>query len=143
MNALFDKLLSIDEGKINDQEQGVFHSKRLAKLFGEDKPVEIKIRALDYNRLNELLGKQFDRKGRVDMSKSGRVKAVLVSEGIISPDLKDERLLKKFHADTPADLAEKLFQMEIHEISDAICNLSGVFTDEDELEKEDDEIKNS
>lgn len=140
--SLLDTLLKTKAEKANEAETSVYYSKRLQKLTDAPEPVAITIKELSYNKVNELVARQFDKKGNYDFMRSARSKALLAVEGIVDPDLKDKKLIEHFGCETPADLAQKLFNMELTEISDEICRLSGLETDTEEAEEEHEEIKN-
>ena len=137
--SLLDKLLSTPANKFTEMKTDTFHSKRLEKIIGEG---NITIREIPYKRLNDLISKQFDKKGNFDFNLSARAKAIMTAEGVTDPSLKDEKLLSYFGAASPADLAEILFGNEITAISDGILTLSGYITDEETAEETDEEIKN-
>lgn len=138
LNAILEKKdidLEIQKKKIT--------SERLKRLLKSEEDVYIEVRELPAKRLTELMNIQFDKKGNFDLNKSLVAKAMIAVEGTVDPDLKNKELLSKFSCETPKDLAIKLFGMELTKISDAICELSGVITNDDEGEEEEEEIKNS
>ncbi|MCM1364705.1 MAG: hypothetical protein NC122_06310 [Faecalibacterium sp.] len=141
--SLLDRILSVDKSSIKEYETEKIKSKMLQRFLGEDEPVEITVRSLPAKKVNRFIGKQFDKKGNLDFDKSLRAKANLAVEGIVDPSLKDSKLIAFLDVETPADAAEKLFGLELTNITDKICELSGMVTDEEEAEEEDDEIKNS
>ncbi|MGN1118399.1 MAG: hypothetical protein ACI4RU_07285 [Acutalibacteraceae bacterium] len=141
--SLLDSLLKTDIVKFEQPEEATFYSKRLAKAIGSKKPVEVRVRELRSKRIQELVQMQFDKKGRSDMVRAQRANAILATEAVIEPDLRDERLLEHFGCATPADLAVKLFEGELSRISDLVLEISGFVADEDEAETELEEIKNS
>lgn len=55
-------------------------------------------------------------------------------EGIVEPDLRNKDLQAHFDCKSAKDLCEKLFGMEVAEISDAISLLSASDTKEDHEE---------
>lgn len=133
---LVDQLLKADAKKINDLDTGVYLSNKLAKVLGQDEPVEVVIREIPSRRLNELVAYQLDKKGNVDFAKTFDTKLMLCLEGIVEPSMRNKDLQEHFGAKTGTDLAEKLFGNEINEISDAISALSGLVGNEEE------EVKN-
>lgn len=141
--SLIDALLKTDVSEFEKPEEGTFLSKKLSKAVGSKKPVKITFRELPSKRINEIIQTQFDKKGQVDMKKSQRANAIVVSEAMIDPPLKNEELIKHFGCATAADLAVKLFEGELQAISDAIVALSGFVTEPEEAEEEIEEIKNS
>ena len=141
--SLFDTLLNVDSEAAFEPQTKKFKSKRLQKILGEKKAVEITLKEIPYKRFNDLLAKQFDKKnGNFDFSAAMRAKALLAVEGIAEPNLKSEELRNHFGCATPADLAEKLFGAELNEISDKISELCGFSQSEEEAEEELEEIKN-
>lgn len=87
---------------------------RLSQELGQD--VVFKIRALSYNAVNEFI------KGKDD------IEPYIVLEGLVSPDLKDTRLLAKYHALTPVELlrdARFLRAGEVFSLAKEIEELSG------------------
>ena len=133
---IVDQLLKADAKKVNDLETGVYKSKKLAKVLGQDEAVEITVREIPSRRLNELVAFQLDKKGNVDFSKTYDTKLMLCLEGIVEPSMRNKDLQEHFGAKTGTDLIEKLFGSEVNEISDAISALSGMTGNEEE------EVKN-
>lgn len=136
---LVDKLLKADIKKADELETGVFQSRKLAKILGaKSETVEVAIREVKSRRLNDIISYQVDRKGRFDFSKSYDAKLMLCIEGVADPDLRNKELQNYFECEDAKALAEKLFGVEINELSDAISTLSGIENNED-IE---DEVKN-
>lgn len=132
---LVDKLLMIDAKEISEKETSKIEIKRLSKLAGE--PFFVTVQAIDGARYQELQARLLDKKGRVDYSKAYATNAILAVEGVIEPDLADEKLQKHFGASTPKELAEKLFRGgDLIKVTDEIARISGFSEDEEE------EIKN-
>lgn len=132
---LVDKLLKMDVTPFTERETREIEIKRLSDKFGE--PFIVTVGAIDTERFIELSSEALDKSGKVDYSKSYNISALLVCEGIISPDLKNKDLQAHFKASTPKELAKTLFKGDISKISSVITELSG-FGGEDE----DEEIKN-
>lgn len=135
---LVEKLLHTDVKKFEELQTKEIVSKKLGKALGEKKGVKVTIREIPARRMNDLLAKQFDSKGKFDMNRSFDAKALTVAEGMIEPDLKDKTLQEHFGCATSKDLAVKLFGSEITGISDEIAELSGIGS----VESTDEEIKN-
>lgn len=114
----------------------------LQRFLQTEEPVEVTFSEIPSKRIKTILGKQYDKKGNFDWDLAQRVKAVIVAESLKDPCLRDERLLEKFGCATPADLAEKLFGMELIALSDEIGILSGLSADEEQAREEFEEIKN-
>lgn len=140
--GLLDNLLKVDNAAAFEPETKKLKSKRLKKILSSEEDVEITIKELPYKRLSDLMAKQFDKKGNFDFSASIRTKAIIAAEGIVEPNLKSEELREHFGCATPAELAEKLFGMELSGICDEISTLSGLILNEEEAQEENEEIKN-
>lgn len=132
---LVDKLLKMDITPFTERETKDIEIKRLSEKFGE--PFIVTVGAIDTERFIELSSESLDKNGKIDYAKSYNASALLVCEGIISPDLKNKDLQAHFKASTPKELAKILFKGEITKLSSAISELTG-FGGEDE----DEEIKN-
>ncbi len=135
---LVEKLLQADAGKIEELQTREIVSFRLGRIMGEKSGIKITIREIPARRMHDLLSKQFDSKGKFDMSRSFDAKALTVAEGVAEPDLKNGKLQEHFGCRTSKDLAIRLFGNEITRISDEIADLSGIGTPE----SVDEEIKN-
>lgn len=141
--SLLDSLLGADSVSAFEPQTKKFKSKRLQRILGAEKAVEITLTEIPYRRFNDLLSKQFNKKdGSFDFSSAMRAKALLAVEGVSEPNLRSEELRNHFGCATPADLAEKLFGAELNEISDEISVLCGFSQSEEEAEEEFEEIKN-
>lgn len=135
---LVEKLMQADISKCAEKERDTIPSKRLAKILGQSDPVDVEVIEVDQRLLNEILADQFDRKGRFDPSKAYDAQLRCLTEGVVSPSLKDKGLMEHFGCHTPKDLAERIFKGEAKKIADRIVELSGI-----ESENEgDNEIKN-
>lgn len=139
---LVDELLQKDISEAMKKKTGIVKSKRLAEVLGRTEPVEIQIKEIRQRRVNEIIGMQFDKKGKRDFGKIFDANLVAITEGVTYPPMNDKRLMEKFRADSPKQLAEFMFGGEVGRISDAILELSGVKGDEDDEEDdgEDEEI---
>ena len=138
---LVDQLLKADVKKAEELEVKVFGSQKLAKILGtEEKTVDVTIREVKSRRVNDIIAYQMDRKGRFDYSKSFDAKVMMCVEGVVDPDLRNKNLQEYFGCANAKELTEKLFGNEVSELSDAISELSGVKTDDDEDPEE--EVKN-
>ena len=136
---LVDKLLKADTKKADELETDVFKSKRLAKILGmKEETADITIREVKSRRVNDIMAYQVDGKGRMDFSKSFDAKLMMCIEGVVDPDLRNKDLQKHFGVGSAKELAEKIFGIEVTDISDEISRLSGL-GDEGNLEEE---IKN-
>ncbi len=107
---MIDLLLSVEP--VKPQEKSV-KIKRLSELCGAE--VLFKLRAMSYDRVAEI-----KEMARGDMSVD------IILAGVLSPDLKDGRLLQKYKAATPAELVKAmLLPGEIESIAREIEKLSG------------------
>ncbi|MEA5136474.1 MAG: hypothetical protein VB035_10110 [Candidatus Fimivivens sp.] len=107
---VIDLLLNLDPPSLPEKDIKI---KRLTKLCGAD--VVFKIRALPYSKVADVRKLAGDDMG-VD----------IVLAGVVSPDLKDGRLLQKYKAITPAELVKTmLLPGEIEDVSREIEKLSG------------------
>ena len=87
--------------------------KRLSEIC--KKPVVFKLKALTYNRANEITKSQ---------PEDFNVHILLA--GTVEPNLKDSELLLKYKAETPAELVKKLLLPgEIEDLSREVEKLSG------------------
>lgn len=85
---------------------------RLSELVGKD--VVFTLQALPYGRVQDIR----------ELSRDSEV-AILLA-GCVEPDLKNEELLKKFGAPTPAELVKKmLLPGEVADLSMEVERLSG------------------
>lgn len=130
---LVEKLLQADAKKTEKLEKKKIKSKRLKKILGETEDVYIEIQEIPARRMNNILAGQLDKKGNVDFDKAFDAKALTLVDGLIEPNLKDDKLLQHFGCATPKDLAIKLFSSEMNNISDEIYELSSA--EEEETEK--------
>lgn len=141
MKSILDRLLGTDSEAFGEETKE-FESKKLQKALKSEDPICIKIKGLDYKRYNYYLKQQLDKEGNYDFEKAPRAKSRMVAECVVEPDLANAALLKHFKCATSADLAEKLFSLEINEIADKIAELSGLITDEKKAQEAVDEVKN-
>lgn len=138
--TLVEKLMQADIAECKKKETGTIMSKRLAKVLGQKEPVEVHLQEINQRLLNEIMGSQYDKKGRMDFSKVYDAQLRCLVEGVTNPPLKDKDMMKHFGCHTPKDLAETLFRNEVKTIADEIAKLSGV---EDDEEEDEETIKNS
>lgn len=135
---LVEKLLKVDPKKTEEKKKRDFSSERLGRMMGLEEPVQITLQEIGAKRMSDLIAKQVNSKGNLDPSKVFDVKTLICVDGIINPDVKDEKLMEHFNCSTPKDLVIKLFGGEINAISDELIKLSDYKTVEDT----DDEVKN-
>lgn len=132
--SLIDELLALDSKEITEKDTATVEIKKLSKKLG--KPFLVTVQAIDPELYMELSTDMLDKKGNVDYSKAFKQNTLIVLEGVIEPNLKDEKLLKHFGAATPKELAEKLFEGAIPIIAAKVGEISGF---DNEVEEE---IKN-
>ena len=84
---LVEKLLRTDAKKVDELSEAIIASKKLGKALGEES-VDVKIRELPAKRMNDLMAMQFDGKGNFSLKKNFDVKALVVAEAMVEPDLK-------------------------------------------------------
>lgn len=131
---LVDQLLKADVKVAEELETATFSSHKLAKILGQEGTVEVTIREVPSRRVNDIMSYQMHRKGGVDFGKTYDAKLMMCTEGIVEPDVRNKDLQKHFGVDNARELCEKLFGSEIHPLSDAITELSGITSDDEEEE---------
>lgn len=134
---LVEGLLKADQSKASEYATGTYKSKRLAKILGQDKPVEVKIREVDLDTIKNIREFSTRRDGSADPNKSFDANFMLVAKGIVDPDLNNKELQDHFGASNSIELASILFRFEANFIADAIIKLSNM-----SLEDAEDIIKN-
>lgn len=137
---IVDRLMSIDDNAINEKHIEKFESHRLARLLGESEPVIVELKELPYRRVSDIITMAITKKGNYDQKKRVDSEILLVTEAVNNIDLGNHDLQTKFHAASPKDLAEILFQGEIPKMVAVITEMAGY---EEEDEEEIEEIKNS
>lgn len=133
---LVERLKKVDKKEFDKIETKQLESKALSKLLGEE--TKITIQAVDGDLYMNYSATSLDANEKVDYGKVFTFNALIVTAGVIEPNLKDETLLKHIGASTPEEAARKIFKGEINKISNEISELSG-FLDEEKTQKE---IKN-
>ena len=134
---LVEGLLKADQAKAKEYATGTFKSKRLAKVLGQDEPVEITIREIDLGTIKNVREFATKRDGSFDAKKSIDSNFMLVVKGVVDPDLNNKELQDHFGASSAMELAEILFRFEANYIADAIIKLSNM-----SMEDAEDIIKN-
>lgn len=138
---LVDKLLQMDVAEVEVMPTAEVEIKRLSEKLGV--PFIVKCRAIRGDRYADIqkMGVSYSRKGNFKDLNFAQTKALVILDGVVEPDFKNQDLLKKFTALTPKDLIYKLFLPgELDEIYSKITELCG-YDNEDESET-DEEIKN-
>lgn len=131
-----EKLLAADPKSIEELQTTTYKSTRIARALGKSGAVAITIQEIPAERLRTLQNTMYDAKGNIIRSKNDKFCALICTDAIIDPPVKDPELIKHFGCSTPLELVNKLFGMEVYTISDKVYELCGI---SDELE---DEIKN-
>lgn len=134
---LVEGLLKADQAKAKEYATGTFKSKRLAKVLGQDEPVEITIREIDLKTIKNIKEFATRKDGTADPRKSLDSNFLMVTKGVVDPDLNNEELQKHFGASSAMELAEILFRFEAAFIADEIVKLSNM-----SMEDAEDIIKN-
>ena len=137
---IVEKMLEVEAGNFQNVGTEKMEIKRLSEVIGE--PFIVEYRMVPGRRYQEILRIAQDKSGSIRSDKTYDANLVLLTAGIVSPDLKNEALQKHFGVSTPKDLAEKLFiGGEVTKISNAIAKVSGFNVGDDE-DNVDEEIKN-
>lgn len=125
-------LLGLDAETITKIPEAEVELPRLSALTGETFIVKVKaLSGRRFQRINDLAS------GKNGKANNFEANLLALVDGVISPDLNNADLLKKFGAATPKDLAEKLFNIgEVNKLAAEIVRLSGVG------EASEDEVKN-
>ena len=123
---LYESLMKADQEKAREFATGTYYSKRLAKVLGQDKPVEMKIREVDIETIKNIQQYSTRRDGTLDRNKTFDSNLMLVVEGLVDPDLHNEELQKHFNAADAVELAGILFRFESAFIADEIIKLSNM-----------------
>lgn len=135
--STIEQLMKLDRGKVIEVETSKIRAKRLSRVAGED--VFVTVKALPGDEYAELSSRAVGKDNQIDASKSYDTQALIVSAGMVDPDLKDKDLQAYYDAKTSKDLAKVLFPGgELSNIANEIGRLSG-FVD---MKDDDDEIKN-
>ena len=133
MNA-FDKLMKMDTAKLNELPTKEITSKMLLFRFDGDKEAaKIKIRALSARDLQYVSEMTTDNNGEVNEHRVIDGSAWICTHGIVEPDVNNRDLIEHFGARNAQDLCEKLFQMEMADISQKIVELSNAGVTEDDV----------
>lgn len=136
---LLEKLLENDKAILMlDTKQ--FEVKRLSKLLGE--PFILKLQEIPAKRYMEIQNMcvSFDTDGTTQTD-IPRMQLLVVNEGIQNEEFRNREVLKKYHAGTPIDLLEKIFNAgELSKIFATVSELCGF--DEKKQKKQIDIVKN-
>ena len=127
---LVDKLMAVEPSKIDEKAEIKINSPKLRRLLGSSEPVEITLREGDASRIMDLSLMAKSNKTGDGMMKA---MALIACECIVEPDLKSHELQQHFHCANPKDLAIKLFDMELSDITDKAIKLTGLEDTEEEI----------
>lgn len=122
---LVEKLLAVDKGVLLKDQTETMKSKMLARVLGEEKTVEITIKALSGDEFTNLTLSGSDDEGNWIPERAFDTNAKIVAAGLVEPDLKNKALLDHVGAATPAEAAKLIFKGEINVIAMNISKLSG------------------
>lgn len=136
---LVEKLLAVDKGVIEKAQTQEVPSRMLAKLLGEEKPVNITVRALSGDEFTSLSLSGTDEDGNWINEQGYDTTAKIVAAALVNPDVKNKDLIEHVGAVTPADAVKKIFKGEVNKIGSIVSEISG-FSDPDEEEVE--KVKN-
>lgn len=140
---LVERLIKADAKKADELETRVIYSKKLAKILGEERPVPCTIQEIIPKRYKDIMAMAVDKRGNFDASKGFDAEAILLTESVIDPNVKDEKLLQHFGCATPKELVIKLFGNEASAISDEVVDLcTGKSETQREKEEKEVELKN-
>ena len=112
---LVEKLLKADKATVEQLEEKKMVSLKLSRTLGED--TEITIREIPPRRYNQLTTTQYDEEGNFLPERLFDAHALICSEGIVEPDLKNKDLQTHFGVSNAKELAEKLFKGECSKIA--------------------------
>lgn len=136
-----DKLLSLDALETSKLPTKKIEIKRLSEKLGE--PYEITIQALsneDYRQAQKRAN-NIKKKGKIDFN-SALFQSIIITKGIIEPDLTNEKLLNHYGCYSSTELADKIFLSgEQSKIVEEIQKLGGHTDDDDEDEDMENTIK--
>lgn len=128
MSQTLEMLLAIDPEKIASRPTKRVYMPRLSELAGAD--VYFTIQALTVDEAKDIRRKAtktiFRNHQREEFYDEEEAAIWVVLTGVIDPNLRDERLMKKFSVPTPVELVPKLLLSgEIAGLSQEIMKLSG------------------
>lgn len=137
MANIVDELLKLDRAKLEELPTAEVPVKRLSELT--EKEAKVTVRAIKGDRYMELAAIMVDKAGNPNYQKSYDAQALIVSEGMVDPDIRDEKLQKHFGCASSKELVKLLFPGgDLVNIAGKITELSGFDGDKNK----EDEIKN-
>lgn len=141
--SILDKLLQTPAEAFEERETKEYKSKNLKRRLKSKEDVVITLQEIPAGKCRRIINSQYGKDGQIDPQRTHEAQLRTLVEGVMEPNLKDQKLQQHFGADTGTILAEKLFGLEVTAISDEILRLSGFVTgDEEEENAIDEEIKN-
>lgn len=120
--SLTTELLKSDAGKLEEKQTGTYYSKRLARLLGKGEPVPVTYTEISLRRLQDLTD-MYSVNGTISTKDSYEMACQIVAESVVEPDLTDKDLKDHFGCSLAKELAEKLFGIEVGDISDGVAGL--------------------
>lgn len=140
--SVMEKIMKLDRDKLFEVPIAKVKAEHLSKVAGDD--IKITVKALNGNLYTEFASRSTNKAGVTDYGKAYEAHAMIVVHGCIEPDLRNKELMERFGAETPKDLAKKLFPGgELVRISEKIGELSGFARKDDADDGIDyDDIKN-
>ena len=137
MANIVEELLKLDRAKLEELPTAEVSAKRLSELTGKE--TKVTVRAVKGERYMELASLMVDKAGNPSYRKAYDTQALIAAEGIIDPDIKDEKLQKHFGCASAKELVKLLFPGgDLVNVAGKITELSG-FDGEKDKEAE---IKN-
>lgn len=117
-------LMSLDRGKLEIKPTNKVRARNLSRIAGED--VFVTLTAISGDRYQSIAARAYGKDGKLDPDRMYDVQALLVSETITDPNVKDPELLRHFQAATPKELVKLLFPGgELVKLSEEGASLSG------------------
>lgn len=123
-------LMSLDRETLASRPEKTIHAKNLSSKLGQD--VDITIQAVSLKRFQRYMGMGLKEDGNINMNSLADAQALVVVEGVKSPDLRDKDLQEHFGAATAKDLAFLFFPGgELIDVFTEIRELTGLNDEED------------
>lgn len=117
-------LMSLDRGKLEIKPIKKVKARNLSRIAGED--VFVTMTAISGDHYQSIAASAYGKNGKIDPDRVYDVQALLVSEAVIDPNVKDPELLRHFQAATPKELVKLLFPGgELIKLAEEEASLSG------------------
>lgn len=136
--SLFDKLMAVDDTKVNEKKKTVVKSNRLSELLGVE--VEITLDELPYRQVAQITDRAMKDNGRTDPDRMVDAECHMIRLSCRDIPFGDAALQKKFNASDPRDLVERMFGSEVKKLAGIVMEMSGLGDDDEEELR--DEVKN-